>query len=64
MNNNTPFLRPALLLFMLPGVLSAKAGRVFAAKSDDGLKLPVNGEDFMINGMNRDYFANNKTFFI
>jgi len=54
MNNNTPFLRPALLLFMLPGVLSAKAGRVFAAKSDDGMKLPVNGEVFMINGMNRD----------
>jgi hypothetical protein len=54
MKNNIPFLRPALLLFSLPAILSTQADRVSVAKSDDGMKLLVNGEVFMINGMNRD----------
>ena len=34
----------------------AQADKVSVVKNSDGMKLVVNGEDFMINGMNWDYF--------
>lgn len=48
----------ALLLLLLLSVFSAKAqaDKVQVDYSNDGIKLVVNGEDFMINGMNWDYF--------
>jgi hypothetical protein len=35
--------------------LYAQVDQVAVSKSSDGMKLQVNGEDFMINGMNWDY---------
>ena len=48
----------ALLLFLLLSVFSLKSqsDRVQVDYSNDGIKLLVNGKDFMINGMNWDYF--------
>ncbi len=51
MKNN--FVR--LLLFMFTTGLFAQADRVSVVTNEDGMKLVVNGEDFMINGMNWDY---------
>jgi hypothetical protein len=48
------------LPFLLFGIVSttalAQADRVSVVSSDSGDKLVVNGADFMINGMNWDYF--------
>ncbi len=52
MKNN--FLRLALCLFTT--VISAQVAQVSVVKNDAGMKLVVNGDDFMINGMNWDYF--------
>ena len=52
MKNN--FLR--LVLFLLTTTVFAQADQVKVAQNDDGMRLVVNGEDFMINGMNWDYF--------
>ncbi len=38
--------------FLLP----AQSDRVLVEKNDKGIKLVVNGQDFMVNGMNWDYF--------
>ncbi|GGK14850.1 hypothetical protein GCM10007962_06360 [Yeosuana aromativorans] len=51
MKNN--FIRLALFLFTL-GVF-AQASKVSVVNDDEGMKLQVNGKDFMINGMNWDY---------
>jgi hypothetical protein len=51
MKNN--FLR--LLLFLFAAGLYAQADQVSVVTNDEGMKLVVNGEDFMINGMNWDY---------
>ncbi len=48
------FLR--LVLFLLTTTVFAQADQVKVEKNDAGMKLVVNGEDFMINGMNWDYF--------
>jgi len=56
MKKNLLYLRLVLLLFTLSTVLNAQADRVSVAKTDDGMTLVVNGADFMINGMNWDYF--------
>lgn len=48
------FLR--LVLFLLAPSLFAQADQVVVVEDDRGIKLVVNGEDFMINGMNWDYF--------
>lgn len=47
-----------LLLFLLlfASSASAQVGRVSVVNNDEGTKLAVNGADFMINGMNWDYF--------
>lgn len=46
---------PFLLCLLTASVL-AQADRVTVVKNDEGMKLVVNGNDFMINGMNWDYF--------
>lgn len=56
MKKNLLYLRLVLLMFTLSTVLNAQADRVSVAKTDDGMTLVVNGADFMINGMNWDYF--------
>jgi len=48
------FLVLALCLFTT--VVSAQVTQVSVVKNDAGMKLVVNGDDFMINGMNWDYF--------
>jgi hypothetical protein len=51
MKNN--FIR--LVLFLFVTSIFAQTGKVSVLKNDDGMKLVVNGEDFMINGMNWGY---------
>ena len=51
MKNN--FLRLVLILFTT--TLFAQSGGVSVVKDKQGMKLVVNGEDFMINGMNWGY---------
>ena len=51
MKNN--FLR--LFLFLIGTAVFAQADKVAVVNNSDGMKLVVNGEDFMINGMNWDY---------
>jgi len=46
----------SLILFFFTTSLMAQADRVVVVSNDDGMKLEVNGEGFMINGMNWDYF--------
>ena len=52
MKNN--FLRLVFLLFA--SVTLAQSSQVSVVKDAQGMKLVVNGEDFMVNGMNWDYF--------
>jgi hypothetical protein len=47
------FLRLAICLFAT--AVSAQVDQVSVVKNDAGMKLVVNGNDFMINGMNWDY---------
>ncbi|WP_299124880.1 glycoside hydrolase family 2 TIM barrel-domain containing protein [uncultured Winogradskyella sp.] len=47
------FLRLILILITIPGF--AQADKVTVVRNADGMKLVVNGEDFMINGVNWDY---------
>ena len=44
-----------LLLFCFTLTGYSQADKVSVVKNSDGMKLVVNGEDFMINGMNWDY---------
>ncbi len=46
-------LRALLFLFTLG--IYAQADQVSVVQNEEGMKLVVNGEDFMINGMNWDY---------
>ncbi len=52
MRNN--FLK--LLLFLFTTSIFAQANKVSVDKSTDGMRLKVDGKDFIINGMNWDYF--------
>ncbi|MFK8164073.1 MAG: glycoside hydrolase family 2 TIM barrel-domain containing protein [Lewinella sp.] len=45
-----------LLLFLSVATLAAQAQQVRVTENADGHKLTINGKDFMINGMNWDYF--------
>ncbi|GAA3656373.1 glycoside hydrolase family 2 TIM barrel-domain containing protein [Flavivirga jejuensis] len=47
------FLRLALFLFTI--TIWSQANKVSVVSNEEGMKLVVNGEDFMINGMNWDY---------
>ena len=51
MKNN--FLRIILFLFITSAF--AQVDKVEVTNNSDGMKLTVNGKDFMINGMNWDY---------
>ncbi|WP_340202423.1 glycoside hydrolase family 2 TIM barrel-domain containing protein [Ascidiimonas sp. W6] len=51
MKNN--LLRLLLFLFAIGGY--AQTNQVSVVKNEEGMKLVVNGEDFIINGMNWDY---------
>ena len=51
MKNN--FLRLALFLFTIAAW--SQTNQVSVVSNEEGMKLVVNGEDFMINGMNWDY---------
>ena len=44
------------ILLVFSVVLFAQADKISVMKNSDGVKLVVNGNDFMINGMNWDYF--------
>lgn len=44
------------LVLMFPFLLSAQAAQVKIVDNEAGMKLTVNGADFMINGMNWDYY--------
>ncbi len=46
----------SLLLLFSTSLALAQADQVEVVHTDDGMKLVVNGDDFMINGMNWDYF--------
>jgi hypothetical protein len=45
-----------ILLLFVTTVISAQSDKISVVKNDKGTKLVVNGNDFMINGMNWDYF--------
>jgi len=45
-----------LAFFFSAATLSAQADKVSVLRNDQGMKLMVNGNEFMINGMNWDYF--------
>lgn len=45
-----------LILLACTTSLAAQADQVSVVTTDDGMKLVVNGKDFMVNGMNWDYF--------
>ena len=45
-----------LVFFLFVTSIFAQADKVSVLNDDDGMKLVVNGEHFMINGMNWDYF--------
>ncbi len=44
-----------LLLSLMTTMTFAQADKVSVVNNEEGMKLVVNGEDFMINGMNWDY---------
>ncbi|HMP98747.1 MAG TPA: glycoside hydrolase family 2 TIM barrel-domain containing protein [Cyclobacteriaceae bacterium] len=46
----------AILLSLISANLFAQSHKVTILHDDNGIKLQVNGTDFMINGMNWDYF--------
>lgn len=52
MKNN--FLR--LILFLLTTTVFSQSNNVSVVTNDKGMKLVVDGKDFMINGMNWDYY--------
>ncbi|MCP3932020.1 MAG: glycosidase, partial [Bacteroidetes bacterium] len=45
-----------LVLFLFTTSVFGQVDQVSVVKNDEGMKLVVNGKDFMINGMNWDYF--------
>lgn len=45
-----------LILSLLPIATFSQVDQVSVINNDDGMKLVVNGNDFMINGMNWDYY--------
>jgi hypothetical protein len=45
-----------LFLLLLAFTARAQADKVTVLQNSNGMKLMVNGEDFMVNGMNWDYF--------
>ncbi|CAH8282856.1 glycosyl hydrolase family 2 [Mariniflexile fucanivorans] len=50
----TNFLK--FILFLFTSAVLAQTANVSVVNNEEGMKLVVNGNDFMINGMNWDYF--------
>ncbi|TNF41756.1 MAG: glycosidase, partial [Cytophagales bacterium] len=50
------FYLTALALLLATVFVEAQSNRVSVVQNDSGMKLQVNGKDFMVNGMNWDYF--------
>ncbi len=46
----------AFVFFLFATMVFAQVDKISVVKNDKGAKLVVNGSDFMINGMNWDYF--------
>ncbi len=46
----------AFVLFLFVTTVFAQSGKISVVKNDKGIKLVVNGNDYMINGMNWDYY--------
>ncbi len=46
----------AFVFFILAAMVFAQTGKISVVKNDKGIKLVVNGSDFMIKGMNWDYY--------
>ncbi|MEM1136711.1 MAG: glycoside hydrolase family 2 TIM barrel-domain containing protein, partial [Bacteroidota bacterium] len=46
----------AVVLTFLAFIAKPQANKVYVQQSDNGMKLVVDNQDFMINGMNWDYF--------
>ena len=44
-----------LTFFLITTIAFAQTDNVEVVNNENGMKLVVNGEDFMINGMNWDY---------
>ena len=44
------------ILLIFSSVIFAQTDKISVVKNSDGTKLVVNGNDFMINGMNWDYY--------
>ena len=50
----TNFLK--LILFLFTSAVLSQTANISVVNNEEGMKLVVNGNDFMINGMNWDYF--------
>ncbi|MGK0390418.1 MAG: hypothetical protein ACI94Y_003171 [Maribacter sp.] len=46
----------SLTILLFTQLTFAQSSQISVVNNDEGMKLVVNGEDFMINGMNWDYF--------
>ncbi|MGB0525985.1 MAG: glycoside hydrolase family 2 TIM barrel-domain containing protein, partial [Flammeovirgaceae bacterium] len=51
-----------ILLLLSAFTAVAQADKVFVRQSDEGMTLVVNNQDFMVNGMNWDYFPRGTNF--
>jgi hypothetical protein len=51
MKNNT-----LILIFFTNSISFSQSNKVSVVSNDKGMKLVVDGKDFMINGMNWDYY--------
>jgi hypothetical protein len=45
-----------LILFFTNNISFSQSNKVSVVSNDKGMKLVVDGKDFMINGMNWDYY--------
>lgn len=55
-NKSRLFIVVVFLLLHISSTVFAQTDKVTVEKNDAGMKLVVNGKDFMVNGMNWDYF--------
>ncbi len=55
-NKSSLFTLTLILLIIISSTIFSQTDQISVEKDDEGMKLVVNGEDFMINGMNWDYF--------
>ena len=51
-----------LIFWSFSSTIHAQTDKVSVEKNNEGTRLVVNGEDFMVNGMNWDYYPIGKNF--